>query len=68
MGDGTTFDRLRPVPVAGGLTFVTISAGINHTCAVANTGEVYCWGSNTAGELGDGSTTDVTMPVKVTHP
>lgn len=40
-------------------------SGINaHACAVAD-GEVYCWGSNLLGMLGNNSTTDSIAPVKV---
>jgi alpha-tubulin suppressor-like RCC1 family protein len=32
LGDRTTTDASRPVPVAGGLTFRLVSAAGNHTC------------------------------------
>jgi len=35
-----------PVPVAGGLTFATVSAGGNGTCGVTTSGAPYCWGNN----------------------
>jgi len=54
-----------PVPVAGGLTFTTISAGGNHTCAVATTGGTYCWGVNQFGELGDGTNANRPSPTLV---
>jgi alpha-tubulin suppressor-like RCC1 family protein len=44
-----------PVPVAGALRFLQISAGRNHTCGVTIDGTGYCWGDNTDGELGDPS-------------
>jgi prepilin-type N-terminal cleavage/methylation domain-containing protein len=32
--------------------FTWLAAGGSHNCAVDNTGAVYCWGTNTKGELG----------------
>lgn len=40
---------LMPVAVAGDLTFVSLAAGAWHTCALATTGEVYCWEDETPG-------------------
>jgi len=39
------------VAVATTETFTSISAGANHTCAVTQAGEAYCWGLNFTGEL-----------------
>jgi alpha-tubulin suppressor-like RCC1 family protein len=44
----------RPFPVAGGFRFRHISAGDTYTCAVTTEFRPYCWGSNGAGQLGDG--------------
>lgn len=46
-----------PVRVEGGQTFVQIDAGLAHTCAVTGNGVAYCWGLNSVGQLGNGSTT-----------
>jgi hypothetical protein len=55
-----------PVKVDGGYTFVTISAGSEHTCGIeAGSGAIGCWGRNDAGQLGDGTTTDRSSPVAV---
>ena len=35
---------------------VGIAAGVRHTCAVDSAGYAWCWGNNTSGELGDGTT------------
>lgn len=57
LGDETTFDRLAPVPVAGGHAFEQIAAGgfsIGQTCGLAGS-TLYCWGDNELGQLGIGT-------------
>jgi alpha-tubulin suppressor-like RCC1 family protein len=54
-----------PTAVIGGLKFRSISAGAAHTCGVTTDHHVFCWGSNSDGQLGDGTTTDRPMPVQV---
>ena len=43
----------------------TIAAGVSHTCTIQS-GRAYCWGDNTYGELGNGTTTSSSSPVQVT--
>ena len=45
--------------------FAQLAAGARHTCAVNASGGVVCWGSNDAGQLGDGTTTNCNAPVPV---
>lgn len=74
LGDGTTTDRLRPVVVSnpagtGPLTSVArVAAGTAHTCARLTTGQARCWGANTDGRVGDGTTTGRLRPVVVSNP
>ena len=58
--------RLVPTAVVGlPAPAVGISAGAKHTCAVLDTGALYCWGSNTTQQLGDGTVTSRPQPTQV---
>jgi len=48
--------------------FRTLVTGQRHTCGLGNDNRVYCWGSNDAGQLGDGTTTDRALPTAVHLP
>jgi alpha-tubulin suppressor-like RCC1 family protein len=54
-----------PTLVGGGRSFVALAGGDWHTCGLVALGTAYCWGSNFSGQLGDGSTTDRSVPVAV---
>lgn len=68
LGDGT-FSNRRSIPVRtaapAGVTFVDLSAGTNHSCGGTAAGTWYCWGLNTEGQLGDGTTLSAPTPVAV---
>jgi alpha-tubulin suppressor-like RCC1 family protein len=57
-----------PQRVAGVSTFATtkVSAGTDHACAIAS-GKLYCWGDNSSGQLGIGTTVDNPTPQQVGH-
>src|ERR1017187_6752206 len=70
LGDGTTTSSSVPVAVdasgvLAGKTLTQITAGRDHTCAVTTADVAYCWGFNSVGQLGDGNTTDSSLPVAV---
>lgn len=48
-----------------GVTFSQVSVGDGHICAVTTGNALYCWGSNTFGELGDGTTTYRSAPTLI---
>ena len=68
VGDTTTTDRSAPVSVVGlSGTVVEIEGGGFHTCVRYASGTVECWGRNTHGQVGDGTTTSPRLsPVPVT--
>lgn len=49
-------------PTAGVLDF---AAGSQHSCAVTTVAGLVCWGRNAAGQLGDGTTSDRSVPTAV---
>jgi alpha-tubulin suppressor-like RCC1 family protein len=66
LGTGLSVDQSDvPKAVAGGRLFKAITVGrvINeHSCAVAIDGAGFCWGPNSQGQLGDGTTVDKSAP------
>jgi alpha-tubulin suppressor-like RCC1 family protein len=57
--------RAAPAPVGGLTDVVDVTSRANHTCAVRRNGEVHCWGDNTWGQLGDGTTDNALVPIAV---
>ncbi len=58
----------QPVPVAGGLRFKSLAAGNSFTCGVTVQGEIYCWGDNRYGQLGDTKLDESPVPVRISLP
>lgn len=69
LGVGSAVDSPTPLLVLGGLRFSAISAGGGHTCGIVQpAGSIYCWGRNSSGQLGEGSTSDRLTPAQVNAP
>ena len=68
VGDGTS-GSTRTVPFTvydtGTTKWAMVSTGGRHTCGVTQTGSGYCWGYNGTGQLGDGSSTSLTVPTLI---
>ncbi|PID33443.1 hypothetical protein CR969_00700 [Candidatus Saccharibacteria bacterium] len=76
LGDNSIagWNREALVPVAvdhsgvlAGKTIKKISSKGYHVCAIASDDKLYCWGYNSDGQLGDGTTVDSNVPVAVDH-
>lgn len=71
LGDNTQITRYTPVQVLGEAgegylkDIVYIAAGDTFSAAINKHGEVYTWGNNKNGQLGDGSTSNKYTPVRV---
>ena len=47
---------------------ISVSAGYNHSCILTSAYQIYCWGENNYGQLGNDSNTDSLSPVLVNRP
>jgi alpha-tubulin suppressor-like RCC1 family protein len=67
LGNGKSGDdvfELRPVKI-GSDTWKTVTTGRDYTLAVRTDGSLWAWGNNDEGQLGDGTRTSRTVPVRI---
>jgi hypothetical protein len=65
LGDGTTTDRIVPVPVGGLAAASALTAGAFHSLALESDGTAWAWGRNGNGQIGDRTGSDRLAPVEV---
>jgi alpha-tubulin suppressor-like RCC1 family protein len=70
LGDGNTNESDSPVVVSlpTGVTPTAIAGGAFDGYAIGSDGNLYAWGDNSFGELGNGTTTSSNTPVLVSMP
>jgi alpha-tubulin suppressor-like RCC1 family protein len=65
LGNGTTsFTNLVPVRIGTWYDWVSLSAGREHTVGLRPNGELWAWGQNSNGQLGNGTTERCLSPVR----
>ncbi len=66
-GDGSTVGIERRTPSQMGVvaTWRSVSVGGSHVLATRTDGTLWAWGTNTSGQLGNGTTSSSTTPVQV---
>lgn len=69
LGDSSNADRISPALVSATtgvkLPWKQVAVGELHTLAIDSDGVLWAWGYNQNGQLGDGTTADKNVPVKV---
>jgi alpha-tubulin suppressor-like RCC1 family protein len=64
LADGTSLSyplasyRTTPAPISGNIAFQKLSVKEAHVCGLTGSGEIYCWGWNGFGQLGNGVVED----------
>jgi alpha-tubulin suppressor-like RCC1 family protein len=64
LNDSTT-DVLSPTQVGTATTWTDVATGSGTTCATNQAGQLWCWGANGLGQVGDGTTAVRSTPTQV---
>jgi alpha-tubulin suppressor-like RCC1 family protein len=70
LGINSTVNTSVPVLVSGpsGASWSSISAGDSYSVGIATNGQLYAWGNNNSGQIGNGSVTSSSRPTLVSAP
>lgn len=70
LGAGNNTESLVPTLVStpAGSSFDVVRGGFQTTCALSLTGDLYCWGAGTSGQIGNGASLDSSTPIRVALP
>jgi len=72
LGDGTTSSKLIPTDITSQFdlnldeTVISIALAWLHSSAITSSGRIFTWGSNSYGQLGDGTTSTKLIPTDIT--
>jgi alpha-tubulin suppressor-like RCC1 family protein len=66
LGDGSVVTKSSPVSVFSVIgNWQTLSGGSQHSIGLTTAGTIWAWGTNSSGQLGDGTTVNTSSPVSV---
>ncbi len=69
LGNGMYYDDSSvPIKIMDNIVSVSLSLGFGGSAAITSDGSLYMWGNNTWGQLGNGTTGDGNVPIKVEIP
>lgn len=72
VGNGTTTNVTKPTKILDQVKDIRVHKyfgdGSYYIAAITEDGSLYMWGSNSSGQLGDGTTTDRLTPIKINDP
>lgn len=73
LGNGVSDDTYIPIDITGNFSLdandkvINIEVGVNHTFALTESGQLFAWGSNSYGKIGDGTEEDQYLPINITE-
>ncbi|MBU1143737.1 MAG: InlB B-repeat-containing protein, partial [Firmicutes bacterium] len=71
LGDGTTINRNTPIEITSRFDLISeeaislVSTGGYHSLAISSDGNIFKWGSNSSGQLGDNTYSNTSLPSKI---